>query len=499
MAVDQDEQEQVGLTVELGSDVHRRTRDGDEEEEEEPDAKRARLEEPADDDQEKPDAEGLTFSDRVRTFRDLLASANLAPFMPWEKAMPKLVFDSRFNILSNKEDKLIVYQKFMRELADNRSKKHVAQVKATRQDFESLLEEAAPTHESTWSDFKRKFAIDRRFRNADPKMRETRFREIIDHLKKKHKDVLDESIRGFRNLLKENNISSDSQWQEIRPLLEQDSRCTALEQRHREATFTQYVEERVAEQKRRVRMEQERKELKDAREQEAKAALRKQQHGEAAGRFMNLLAERITDQRFFVTSSSLSSPSEAVADSTASTACGSNERSWDECREMIKSDPRFDDEDLILSESDRKQMFDRHREMLREKRREQFRSLLAQSQSIDIVSKWERVRDLLSSDPRFYALPVEAERERLFSEYVNQIHREAIGAFKQLLVESERETVVLTPDTPTSGPKFKEVKNLLKLDKRYSLLSRVPKERDQLVIDFIVSLRTKTTTASARW
>lgn len=65
----------------------------------------------------------------------------VSAFSTWEKELPKIVFDPRFLLLTQKERKQC-FEKFVRTRADEERQERKNKLKAKKDEFKALVEEA---------------------------------------------------------------------------------------------------------------------------------------------------------------------------------------------------------------------------------------------------------------------------------------------------------------------------------------------------------------------
>lgn len=70
-----------------------------------------------------------------------LAYFQVSAFSTWEKELPKIVFDPRFLLLTQKERKQC-FEKFVRTRADEERQERKNKLKAKKDEFKALVEEA---------------------------------------------------------------------------------------------------------------------------------------------------------------------------------------------------------------------------------------------------------------------------------------------------------------------------------------------------------------------
>ena len=103
---------------------------------------------------------------RMKQFRDLLLEKEISAFSTWEKELHKIVFDPRYLLLTSKERKQ-VFDKYVRERADEERRDKKAKMKVKREAFKQLMEETGVHGKSSYSEFHSKHGKDERFKGIE--------------------------------------------------------------------------------------------------------------------------------------------------------------------------------------------------------------------------------------------------------------------------------------------------------------------------------------------
>merc|ERR1719357_314462 len=184
---------------------------------------------------------------RMKQFRDLLEEKQISAFSTWEKELHKIVFDPRYLLLTSKERKQ-VFDKYVRERAEEERKEKKAKAKERRDAFRTLCEEVGVGGRTSWSEFSRENGKDERFKSIDKSRdRESLFNEYQLEVRKKEKEEKEEKRKqikkDFKALLRETEgIDRHSYWSDIKKLIGEDERYLAVESSgQREDWFTDYV------------------------------------------------------------------------------------------------------------------------------------------------------------------------------------------------------------------------------------------------------------------
>merc|ERR1712241_1214383 len=137
---------------------------------------------------------------RMVQFQELLTEKKISAFSTWEKELHKIVFDSRYLLLTSKERKQ-VFEKYVRERADEERREKKNRLKAAKDNFNNLLKEAKLSARTTYSEFANKYSKDDKFKGIEKsRERESLFNEYMLEVKKKDREErLEKKIRPKRN------------------------------------------------------------------------------------------------------------------------------------------------------------------------------------------------------------------------------------------------------------------------------------------------------------
>merc|ERR550532_1628027 len=193
---------------------------------------------------------------RMSQFRQLLEDKQISAFSTWEKELHKIVFDPRYLLLTSKERKQ-VFDKYVRERADEERKEKKAKAKERKDHFRALCEEKNVHAKTSWSEFSRDVAKDERFKAIDKsRERESLFNELQSEIRKKERDEKEErrkiAKKDFKALMKETeSIDRHSHWADIKKTIDKDERYLAVDSSSlREDWFYDYVQDLKDEHKR---------------------------------------------------------------------------------------------------------------------------------------------------------------------------------------------------------------------------------------------------------
>jgi len=184
---------------------------------------------------------------RMTQFKALLEEKKISAFSTWEKELHKIVFDPRYLLLTSKERKQ-VFEKYVKERADEERKERKQKAKEIKDKFRELLEESELDSKASYSDFSKENGKDPRFKALEKSRdREDIFKDFLIELRKREKDEKEEKRKGikkdFKNMLKEcDEIDHHSRWSDIKKMLADDPRYQAVDSSsQREDWFSDYV------------------------------------------------------------------------------------------------------------------------------------------------------------------------------------------------------------------------------------------------------------------
>ncbi|KAK8726208.1 hypothetical protein OTU49_010422, partial [Cherax quadricarinatus] len=194
---------------------------------------------------------------RMKQFRDLLAEKGVSAFSSWEKELSKIVFDSRYLLLTSRERKQ-VFEKYVKERAEEERREKRNKLKERKDEFRKLLEEAGLNGKSSFSDFAAKFSKDDRFRNIEKmRERESLFDEFLLEVRRREKEEKaakrEQIKKDFFTMLKEADIDRHSRWSDVKRKVDNDPRYKIVESGvQREDWFRDYMI-KIKEERRRSR------------------------------------------------------------------------------------------------------------------------------------------------------------------------------------------------------------------------------------------------------
>lgn len=426
----------------------------------------------------------LPFEQRVQQFRELLVEKNVSAYSTWEKELQKIVFDPRYLLLTSKERKN-VFDKYVRDRANDEMKERSEKIKKKKEDFRDLLKEAKlDQHPISFNEFSVKYIRDERFKAVEKmKERESLFNEFVADLRRKETKDWDKLKRNFIQLLKEQKLNHNSSWTETKKLINHDSRYKAIESSSkREDLFRDYCRHLDAsdESDDEKRREKEKKERVEAslreRNKEVKEQLSKYETEREKERESLKKDEAIENFR-------------ALLIDLIRPVIGAD-LSWKEAKKILKKDPRWS-HCKILDKEAKEELFEEHMSKFRAKQRDLFFKLLDETPGIELIkSEWKDVKKLLKSDERFERLQKsESFRfEKEFENYQREKFDRVVQDFKELLLQAKMisyKSLSLLKEGPSH---MKEIEDFLSKDKSWILLECASDQRKNILMDYMKKL-----------
>ncbi|KAJ4784305.1 Pre-mRNA-processing protein 40C [Rhynchospora pubera] len=409
---------------------------------------------------------GSTKEDCLLQFKEMLKEKGVPPFAKWDKELPKIIFDPRFKAVPTNEGRRAIFERYVRTRADEERKERKAAQKAAIEGFRQLLEEASEDidHKTNFSEFKKKWGDDSRFKALESKEREALFNEKVQAAEEKVRAIHLAAIAEFKSMLCERNeITSKSRWSKVKEELRSDKRYKAVKHEERETLFEEYVAELKAaeeeveqsskaildEQEKLRERERETRKRKEREEQEMERVRLKIRKKEAVASYQALLVEKIKDAKI----------------------------SWSDAKAKLEKDPQGRATNPDLAHSDAEMLFREHVTSLYNKQVHDYRQLLSEVITTDAAGKvasgektvftsWSEAKKLLQSDAR-YAKLSSKDCESLWRRFVEDMARKLKNVLGDLKEKPDKD----------SGSDSKE-KERMDRDHRRDSLERERSNRD---------------------
>ncbi len=476
---------------------------------------------------------------RMKQFRDLLTEKEISAFSTWEKELHKIVFDPRYLLLTSRERKQ-VFDKYVRERAEEERKEKKSRLKEKRDAYRQLLEDYGVHGKSSFSEFASKNSKDDRFKGIEKmREREALFNEYQVDVRKKEKEEKEArrktAKKDFLALLKETEaIDRHSHWSEVKKSIDSDPRYKAVESSNqREDWFLDYVHDLKEEHRREKDKKKKNKDRsrsrsrsprgkkrsrsrsksrenkkskkKDKKRSRSRSRDRKRDREEKEGKARTSekeegeMSDDADDKRKSVDEKEKEKEQEDGGSGRNSRE-GSKDKDSDGNKEE-KMEGEETEEQRV--ERERKEKEDRVAASLRareeevqkelsghlharDKERQQHRHQEAvgnfQALLADLIRhpdySWKEAKKMLKKDGRYDSVSSleKSERERLFDEHIDHLIAKKKENYWKLLAECKEITLDST---------FKEIKKLIRDDPRYSKYSSSERKCEKQFNEFL--------------
>ncbi|KAJ8961880.1 hypothetical protein NQ318_021498 [Aromia moschata] len=488
---------------------------------------------------------------RIKLFKEMLAEKQVSAFSTWEKELHKIVFDSRYLLLTSKERKQ-VFEKYVKERAEEERREKRNKLREKKDAFRKLLSESHLHGKSSFSDFAQKFAKDERFKGVEKmRERESLFNEYLIEVRKKEKEEKNQRRemvkKDFITMLREHSdIDRHSHWSDVKRKVDSDARYKAVDSHGlREDWFREYCKmlkeekKRAKERDREHKREKEKHKKKDKdkdrhtskdkekrereKEKEKEEPKKEEEEEEVSGKEVEELEKEETDdekaqdqkekdrqaraeaslrerekevQRTLAThmrdrdkEREQHKRDEAIQHFNALLAdlVRNSDLSWREVKRILRKDHRWDLADSLTRE-DKEKLFNEHIEQLIKRKRQNFRELLDETPEVSLVSSWKEIKRIIRDDPRYSKFASSERCEREFKDYLKDKLIMAKSQFKELLQETKLITHKSLQTLRENQAHMQEIEDILKNDKRYLVLDHIPQERTQLILNYLEEL-----------
>ncbi|KAI8061742.1 hypothetical protein BC940DRAFT_130672 [Gongronella butleri] len=195
--------------------------------------------------------------EKIEAFMMMLHEKQISPFSSWEKELPKLIADGRYNAVQPHSKRKQLFNNFCHAMAEeHREKKQAAQKQQLPPEaqFKEMLLDLVPS-KMYWDDFKRKARNDPRFLAVrESRARETLFKDHVRALSAKAASHSSKSSKSsaksraspqdeYMALLKETKLYPGMRWRDAKRLLDGDDRYHAISSKDlREDLFRDYLD-----------------------------------------------------------------------------------------------------------------------------------------------------------------------------------------------------------------------------------------------------------------
>ncbi|OAJ40901.1 hypothetical protein BDV3_005831 [Batrachochytrium dendrobatidis] len=429
----------------------------------------------------------LTHADRLQSFNEMLKEINPSPFATWESEETKMCNDLRFKLISNPKERRKLFDKYCEIHATAATKEAVAATKDARQIYMGLLE-TETTIRSKFSDLSRKFKRDPRFTKLTSTYeRESLFNAHMDKLKERQAKRRQEESNNIKShyidMLKETKwINSRTSWSDVCQSLGSDKRfCAVSSPIHRETWFRTFIsslstslQSKCDDQTASIREREEQVRIERSTQQrKARAQLDQLQHDEAVVRFQSLLIDSVKKHSI----------------------------KFEDIEKSLEKDSRYPHR---LDLTDRKSVFEKHTDMLFEKRLAAFHSLL--DTVTKLTSTYADLASFLNTDARTIQLEVESDLalEQIFNSYMAKKRKDANtalevsfskNAFIDFHVRAAIQSAIVEAvekglKEPAEGDEWRwislhEIKQVMQSERTWLVFDAFPLERDRMLMKYV--------------
>uniref|UniRef100_A0AC35G8B9 Transcription elongation regulator 1 n=1 Tax=Panagrolaimus sp. PS1159 TaxID=55785 RepID=A0AC35G8B9_9BILA len=432
----------------------------------------------------------IPLEERQASFREMLVERGVSANSTFQKELSKIVFDSRYLLLSASERK-IAFEEYAKERAEIEKAEKKAKAKVAKEKYMELLQEAKDLHgKSNFQKFVNVYGKDERFKAVErSRDREDFFNDYIAELYTKEKEEKnkqrEESKAAFRELLESrDDIRRNSKWSHVKRKIDSDPRYKGkgLDSDMREEIFREYAstlpKAEESDEERHIKEKDEPKTAEEKaierRKDEVESELSQQrkernkekemlQYKEEVDHFHVVLKDLIRNADF----------------------------SWHDARKILKKDNRYKKLEL-LSKDEKEDIFKEHIRELDRKRQETFFQLLNEQEGIDVNTRWKDAKKIIFDDEKYSKL-IQSERrvENDFRDWRKCRLNELLKDFKELL----RETKIITFESKNkillNEGHLSDILAVLENDKRYLLLKDCPEDRERELERYIDDLDQK--------
>eukprot|EP00884_Botryococcus_braunii_P003278 jgi/Botrbrau1/12951/Bobra.154_2s0011.1 len=371
-----------------------------------------------------------------RGFREMLSEKGVTAFSRWERELPRLLQDPRFQAVPTLRERRLLFDDYCKMVADEHKKAKGGGKKAAAEAFAVLLNEIAAgavppgdvgeegstgagiTADTTLADLEEGWGDDPRWKACDAKVRAEAVEARVAPLRKAayeeaaaKKSALES---GFKALLQERRMEAGARWSKVKPAISSDPRYKAVPRDEREHLFRTYLEEQevAAQARRQERKEREDKERESRQRaakdtEEAEKRRRKAAYHDAVANLNTLLSEVVKD-------------------------C---EAHWSDWKAKLERDPQGRATNPVLEKGDPEKLFREHVNQLHVRAITNFHELLEKvlrplqpkkaekgekEELVGALRSWQEAEKVLSDDPRFGRAPP-SQREKLWRRFVEDM------------------------------------------------------------------------------
>jgi transcription elongation regulator 1 len=419
----------------------------------------------------------LPLKERIQQFTDMLVEKEVSAYSTWEKELQKIVFDPRYLLLTSKERKQ-VFDKHVKDRANQESKEKAAALKRKRDDYRDLLRQANVSLKSTiaFSEFSAHHARDERFKAIEKmKDRESMFNDYLSDLRKQEKEdkyaEKEKHKRNFTAMLKEiKGLHRNSSWTDTKKSLEDDPRYKAVENKDKRKDYfrdyCKYLDEKASNgdsaSKSKDKSEHKHRDRDEKRDEDKPKDRMEHDHGsgdeERSGEDEEKRKEKEKQERIEASLRERNKEVRKIKEEYNS------EREKE--RDSLRRDEAIESFKALLIDIIKPNMvYSSEKDKDKEKEKEKDKEKDKESKSSGELT-WKEAKKILKRDSRWsYAKILEKEKkEQLFDEHMGKFRAKKRDLFYQLLDDA--------PNINLKSSTWRDVRKEISSDPRYEKLQQ---------------------------
>ncbi|OQV13281.1 Transcription elongation regulator 1 [Hypsibius exemplaris] len=441
------------------------------------------------------DREQIPLNERIAKFKELLDEKDVSAYSTWEKELHKIVFDSRYLLLTSK-DRKDVFDEFTKEKAEREKVEKRKKAEALREAFRTLLAEANLTVKTSFNDFSSKFGKDDRYRNIERmRDREDVFDEFMHDVRKKEKEQrrLDqEKIRlNFIEMVQEySGLNRKSHWSDVKKKFRDDPRYERVDSSNqREEWFREYAKtlpkkkDKESDEDKPAEKEEEDDKVKEDREKQERQQASMRERERVVQEEMSVIAkDRDKERESHRYDEAVQHYKALLTDLVRQT-----DLTYKEARKILKKDSRYELADP-LSKHQKEELYEEHLDQLSAKKKQTYRELLEEA-DVALDASWKEIKRKIREDPRYTKFSSQdSKREKEFDRFVKDKTAKALLEFRDLLKETRHIDFKTKSRIDESEQNMKDIVEILKNDKRFLVLEPLAKARKEILLEYIDDL-----------
>ncbi|KAH8277525.1 hypothetical protein KR026_012438, partial [Drosophila bipectinata] len=447
-------------------------------------------------------------------FRSLMEEARLHGKSSFSEFSQKNAKEERYRAIEKVRERESLFNEYIVEVRRREKEDKQMKKEQIRRDFLDMLRERHDIERHTrWYDIKKKLESDARYRMVDSMYREEYFEDylhIMKEEKRKEREQREQRERERHRERKSDRKDRDKDKDKDKEKGRKDRDRSRSRDKEREPKSSKEKEEKPKSEKSRKRESPEEGEHREESDREERAGsvdseVARQKENEAEQkqkeREKKLRAEQSIREREKEVQRTLAGHlrdrdkerehhmrEECIGHFTAllTDLVRTPDFTWKEVKRQLRKDHRWE---LIetLDRDDRERKFNEHIDNLMKKKRERFREMLDEVNTLQLTSTWKEIKKLIKEDPRY--LKYNSDKgEREFRDYIKDKTMHAKTALRELLQECKFITHKSSDLIKENPNHLKEIQDILKNDKRYLVLDHMEEERNTIVLGFLEEL-----------